>query len=163
MVPPQGVAGQIGGLLDLNVVLLDVHGGELQQGDVPQGGEDVVVDDLLVAVDRGLRPGGPDDVFHPALQPVGQGQVVLGGAQLFLTVGEEVPQPHSGGVEGAVGLIPLDPLTLLVLAQVHAYVIDLADVVVGNVTLHSLSCHSVYLQIFLSKGRFPPELVENSP
>ena len=116
MVPPQGVAGQIGGLLDLNVVLLDVHGGELQQGDVPQGGEDVVVDDLLIAVDRGLRPGGPDDVFHPALQPVGQGEVVLGGAQLLLPVGEEIPQPRPGGVEGAVGLIAFHPLAVLILA-----------------------------------------------
>ena len=84
-------------------------------------------------------------------------------ARVRSCLGEEIPQPHPGGVEGAVGLIPLDPLALLVLAQVHAHVIDLADVVVRNVTLHSLSRHSDYLQIFLSKGRFPPELVENSP
>lgn len=154
MVPPQGVGAQAHVLLDLDVVLLDVHGGELEQGDVPQAGEQVVVDNLLVAVDGGLRPGGPDDVVHPALQPVGQGEVVLGGAELLLPVGQKVPQAYPGGVKGPVGLIPLDPPALLVLAQVHADVVDFPNVVIGNVALYCLSCHSVDLHIFFSSGVF---------
>ena len=119
-----------------------------------QSGTDVVVDDLLIAVHRGLRPGGADDVVHPALQPVAQGQVVLGGAQLLLPVGEKVPQSGPGCVQSAIGLIALHPLAVLVLPQVHADVVDFPNVVIGNVALYCLSCHSVDLHIFFSSGVF---------
>ena len=149
MVPAQGVGGQIRVLLDLDIVLLDVHGRQGQEGDLPQTGENVVVNDLLIAVHRGLRPGGADDVVHPALQPFPQSQVVLGGVELLLPVDQEVPQARPGGVEGAVGLVALEALALLVPAQVHADVIDLPALVIGNIALHCLSCHNSTSMFFL--------------
>ena len=66
------------------------------------GGENVVVNNLLVAVHGGFRPGGANDVVHPALQPVAQGQVVLGGSQLLLPVGCCLIIPHIGAQEKLV-------------------------------------------------------------
>ena len=148
MVPPQGVGGQVGVLLNLDVILLDVHGGKLEQGDVPQGGDDVVVDDFLIAVYRCLRPCGADDVVHPGLQPVAQGQAVLGGAQLLFPMGEKIPQAGAGGVQGAVGLIPFSPLAILVFAEIHAHVVDFPSLIVRDVALHCLPRHNLYLHIF---------------
>lgn len=128
--PPHGVGGEAVVPLDLGVVLLDVLGRQLQKGHIPQGRAQVVVDDLLIGIHRGLRPVGPHDGVHPVLQPLGQGELVPGGLALLVPVGQEIPQSRPGGGQGGEGTVLLDPPALLVTAQVHTDVVQIPGVVI---------------------------------
>ena len=130
VVAAHGVGGEVGLPLGGGVVLLDLFGAELGQGRVSQGGVNVVVNDLLVGVHRGLRPVGAHDGVHPVFQPLGQ-RHLLGGNKLGLFPGGmKFLQTVSGRGQGGEGTVLLDALTIFIPPQVHADVVEMAYVVV---------------------------------
>ena len=130
MVAAHGVGGQIGLPLGGGVILPNLLGAELGEGRVPQGGVDVVVDDLLVGVHGGLCPVGAHDGVHPILQPLGQGHL-LGGDKLgLLPGGVEFLQTVSGCGQGGEGAVLLDTLAVFIPPQIHADIVEVAYVVI---------------------------------
>ena len=152
VVAAHGVGGEAAGPLGLGVVLLDYHGSELSQGHITQSRVNVVVDDLLIGVHGGLRSIGPDNGIHPVLQPVGQIQL-LGGGRLLrllpLRPGVEGPEAVPGGRQSVEGAVPLEALPALIPPQFHAYIVELALIVIRNISFHCFSCHILFL-LFLS-------------
>lgn len=140
------------------VVLLDLLGAELRQGDGAQQRVQVVVDDLLIRIHRSLRPVGADDVLHPVIQPLAQGLLLLGRVEELVPIGVKLPQARPGGGQVGEGAVLLDPLPLAVLAQIHADIIYLSHVIKGNVAFHSFPCHKMILS-FCRKMSFLQERV----
>ena len=141
MVPPDGVGGEPFVPQERGVILLDVGRGELLDRDLAQGGAQVVFDDFGVAVYRGVRAVGFDDLLHPVIQPVGQG----GRAGRYLAVDGplrlEGQQSFPGLGQGGVGAVGAPALALVVLAAVQVDIIELAAFVVGDVAFNCFSCH----------------------
>ena len=118
----------------------------------------MVVYDLLIGVHGGLRPVGPDDGLHPVLQPVGQvhllPDLLLWLPRLPLPLGVKVPQPVPGGRQRGKGPVLLDPLPVLVPAQLHADIVKLPHIVIGYIPFYCFSCHGgLLLDFSLWDGR----------
>ena len=130
VVAAHGVGGQVGLPLGGGVVLLDLFGAELGEGRIAQGGVDVVINDFLVGIYRGLRPVGTHDGVHPILQPLGQGHL-LGGDKLgLLPGGEKFFQAVAGGSQGRKGAVLFDPLAVFIPSQIHTDIVEVAYVVI---------------------------------
>ena len=142
MVLAYGVAAQP--LLPLEGhVLLDLHGAEALEQDAAQGGLDVVVDNLLVAVDRGDGPRGAHHVVQPVVQPPAEGDVAGEHVLLDAPGPQKVVPDQDGLLQGGEAPGLFQAVAPGVHAVVEGDVIQALHVIIRNVGCYRFSGHDV--------------------
>ena len=124
------------------IVALELLGGELLQRGIPQQGDDVALDHVVVGVDGGDGPAEPDHVVHPLGEPLGQGQGA-GPHHLPPVPGHLMQlQRRPGLFERTERPIGLDlPAGIRIPAKFQCHVVAFSHVVVGDIALFFLSRH----------------------
>lgn len=150
--PPHRIGAQPNLIEHTGVIALDVQGAQLLQPDFPQIGDDVVVDDLLIAVHCGLGPVGDDDLLHPAVQPLLQGGDLGHHPLVGRALRQVGPQSLAGLGQGGVGLVPLHPLAGVVDAELHAHIEQFSNIIIRNILLNTFPGHLHYLFLHMVKS-----------
>ncbi len=140
--------GQQIGIIALN--FLWCEGLEL---DFAQTWYQIIFDHVAVSVDRSLGAIGTHDIFQPVAQPVSD--CGLPGLYDFAAVLFHLMRTQCFACFGdrGKGLCFLDLLAVRTKAEVQIDIEFLADIVIGDVSLHALSRH-LYLTILCIFGTF---------
>jgi hypothetical protein len=150
VMPPDSIGTQMFFSHQDSIIVLKVFRTQILNRNTAQGGGEMVVDDLSVAIGGGFRPVGDDDLLHPSLQPFIQchadrlDELPLGLFQKELVSGS------SGGGEGGIGAVPPDPPAVLVLSQIHVKVVHMSLVIIGNVSFILGPAHILFLLSFVT-------------
>ena len=123
------------------VIALEVLGRELLQRNVPQGGREMVADDLSIAVDGGLCAVWPDHLLHPVLQPLVQCDGTGRDPPQAVPLRRKFTQAPPGLGQGGIRPVALDPPAVFIRAVVHADIVDLPCIVIRNVGFHFFPSH----------------------
>ena len=154
VVPPYRIGRQALVPHEHGVVLLEMLGRQLLDGDGAQRVGQVVVDDLAVAVDGGGGPVGLNDLLHPVFQPLIQGHGAGGHGLVGVLFRLKIAQAPAGLGQRGVGLVLLHSLAGFIQAVIHADIVFLSHFVKRNISFYFFSSHRFKIPHFSTELDF---------
>ena len=154
VVPPYRIGRQALVPHEHGVVLLEMLGRQLLDGDGAQRVGQVVVDDLAVAVDGGGGSVGLNDLLHPVFQPLIQGHGAGGHGLVGVLFRLKIAQAPAGLGQRGVGLVLLHSLAGFIQAVIHADIVFLSHFVKRYISFYFFSSHRFKIPHFSTELDF---------